>query len=123
MREMPYMIVFATRNTHDVSAADATTAREALTITEALQNRDGKIKFIRSPQEGEFGVEMLRLLAKEEEEEMRIAPDSRPAFARSERAPLWFLSKTPAQRPTLADYIKKDTDLSAPSSLPPKLSR
>jgi hypothetical protein len=74
MREMPYTIVFVTRNTHDVSAADATTAREALAITEALQNRDGKIKFIRSPQEGEFGVEMLRLLAKEEEEEMPIAP-------------------------------------------------
>jgi hypothetical protein len=75
MREMPYAIVFVSRNTHDVLAAGATTAREALTITEALQNRDGKIKFIRSPQEGEFGVEMLRLLAKEEEEEMRIAPD------------------------------------------------
>jgi hypothetical protein len=75
MREMPYTIVFVTRNTHDVLAADATTAREALTITEALQKRDEKIKFVRSPQEGEFGVEMLRLLAKEEEEEMRIAPD------------------------------------------------
>jgi hypothetical protein len=75
VREMPYKIVFVTRNTRDVSAADATTAREALAITKAIQNRDGKIKFIRSPQEGEFGVEMLRLLAKEEEEEFRIAPD------------------------------------------------
>jgi hypothetical protein len=46
-----------------------------LTITEALQNRDGKIRFIRSRQEGEFDVEMLRLLVKEEEEEIRIAPD------------------------------------------------
>jgi hypothetical protein len=72
---MSYTIVFVTRNTHDVSAANATTAREALAITEALQSQDGKIKFISSPQEGEFGVEMLRLLAKEEEEEMRIAPD------------------------------------------------
>ena len=75
MREMRYTIVFGTKNTHGVSAADATTAREALAITEALQSQDCKIKFIRSPQEGEFGVEMLRLLAKEEEEEMRIAPD------------------------------------------------
>jgi hypothetical protein len=75
MREMPYTIVFVARNTDDVSAVDATTAREALSITEALQNRDGKIKFIRSPPEGEFGVEMLRLLAREEEEEMRITPD------------------------------------------------
>ena len=75
MREMPYTIVFATRITHDVSAADATTAREALAIAEALQDRDEKIMFISSPHEGEFGVEMLRLLAKEEEEEMHIAPD------------------------------------------------
>jgi hypothetical protein len=75
MREMPYTIVFVSRNTYDVLAADATTAREALTITEALRNRDGKIVFIRSPQEGDFGVEMLRLLAKEEREEMPIAPD------------------------------------------------
>jgi hypothetical protein len=72
---MPYTIVFVTRNSGDVSVADATTAREALAITESLQNRDGQIKFIRSPQEGEFGVEMLRLLAKEEEEEIRISPD------------------------------------------------
>jgi hypothetical protein len=56
MREMPYTIVFVSRDTHDVLAADATTAREALTVTKLL-NRDGKIKFIRSPQEGEYGVE------------------------------------------------------------------
>jgi hypothetical protein len=74
MREMPYTIVFVTRKTHDVSAADATTARDALAFTEALQDQDAKIKFISSPQEGEFGVEMLRLLAKEEEEEMPLAP-------------------------------------------------
>ena len=70
---MPYTIAFVTRNQHDVSAADATTAREALAITEALQSQDGRIKFVRSPQEGEFGVEMLRLFAKEEEE-MPTAP-------------------------------------------------
>jgi hypothetical protein len=75
MREMPYTIVFVTRNTHDVSATDATTARDALAFPEALQGQGGKIRFIRSPPEGEFGVEMLRLLAKEEEEEMRMAAD------------------------------------------------
>jgi hypothetical protein len=75
MREMRYTIVFVTRSTHDVSAVAATTAKEALAVTEVLQSQDCKIKFIRSPQEGEFGVEMLRLLAKEEEEETRIAPD------------------------------------------------
>ena len=72
---MPYTIVFVARNTREVSAADATTAREALAITEALQSQDNKIRFITSPQEGEFGVEMLRLLARGEEEEICIAPD------------------------------------------------
>ena len=71
MREMLYTIVFATRHTLGISAAHARTAREALAITEALQSQDGRIRFITSPQEGEFGVEMLRLLAKEEAEEMR----------------------------------------------------
>jgi hypothetical protein len=72
---MLYTIVFASRDTRAVSATDATTAREALAIAEAFQSRDGEIRFIASPQEGEFGVEMLRLLAKEECEEMPVAPD------------------------------------------------
>ena len=37
---MRYTIVFVTKNTHDVSAADATTAREALAVTEVLQSQD-----------------------------------------------------------------------------------
>jgi len=40
---------------------------------EALQSQYGELKFIASAQEGEFGVEMLRLLAKEEVEEMPAA--------------------------------------------------
>ena len=74
MRES-YTIVFVTRNTHDVSAADATTARSP--YDHRSSSKSGrKIKFIRSPQEGEFGVEMLRLLGKKKrEEEMPIAPD------------------------------------------------
>jgi hypothetical protein len=64
---MPYTIVFETRN--NVSAADATTANQALAIVCALQRTNEVIKFIRSPQEGDIGVEMLRVLAKEEEEE------------------------------------------------------
>ena len=75
MREMPYSIVFVSRDARALSATDATTAREALVIAEALQSQYEEIKFIMSPQEGEFGVEMLRLLAKEEGEEMPIAPD------------------------------------------------
>jgi hypothetical protein len=70
---MPYTVVFETRNTRDVSAADATTANQALAIISALQSANEEIKFIRSPQEGDIGVEMLRVLAKEEEEEMPIA--------------------------------------------------
>jgi hypothetical protein len=69
---MPYTVVFETRNTRDVSAAAATTANQALAIISALQSANEEIKFIRSPQEGDIGVEMLRVLAKEEEEEMPI---------------------------------------------------
>lgn len=73
-KNMPYTIVFETKNTQDVSAADATTANQALAIVDALQRTKEEIKFIRSPQEGDFGVEMLRVLAKEEVEEMPTAP-------------------------------------------------
>jgi hypothetical protein len=72
---MPYTIVFQTRNTQGVSAADATTANQALAIVGALQKASEEIKFIQSPQEGDIGVEMLRILAKEEEEEMPVAAD------------------------------------------------
>ena len=70
---MPYTIVFRTRNTEDVSAADAKMALEALAIVGALQRRGEEIKYITSPQEGEIGVEMLRVLAKEEEEELQAS--------------------------------------------------
>ena len=72
---MLHTIVFATGDTSALSATDATTAREALAIAEALQRQHREIKFITSPQEGEFGVEMLRLLAKEEGEELALAPN------------------------------------------------
>jgi hypothetical protein len=39
----------------------------------ALQRGNENIKFIRSPQEGDIGVEMLRVLAKEEEDELPVA--------------------------------------------------
>ena len=70
MRDMRYTIVFVSRDTRALSTTDAVTAREALAIVEALQSQYVEIKFIASAQEGEFGVEMLRLLAKEEIEEM-----------------------------------------------------
>ena len=58
-------------------AADATTANQALAVISALQRANEEIKFIRSPQEGDIGVEMLRVLAKEEEEEIPIALTNR----------------------------------------------
>lgn len=35
-----------------------------------------EIKFIRSSHEGEIGIEMVRVLAKEEAEEMPMAPEA-----------------------------------------------
>jgi len=68
---MPYTIVFSTNNADDVSGTDTRTALEALTTIGALQRRGDEIKYITSPQEGEIGVEMLRILAKEEKEELQ----------------------------------------------------
>ena len=56
---MLYTIVFESRATRALSAADAKTALQALALAEALR-LSGDIKYIKTPQEGEFGVEMLR---------------------------------------------------------------
>lgn len=79
---MPYTVVFNVMDNGDASATDATTAKEALAIIDALQRSHEEITFITSPHEGEIGVEMLRVLAKEEEEEMPIAvvKAARPAL-------------------------------------------
>jgi hypothetical protein len=68
---MPYTIVFSTDNTEDVWGTDSKTAIEAAMTIDALQRRGGEIRYIVSPQEGEIGIEMLRVLAKEEEEELQ----------------------------------------------------
>jgi hypothetical protein len=70
---MPYTIVFSANDAEDVSGADAKTALEALATIDALERSGGEIKYITSPQEGEIGVEMLRVLAKEEEEELQAS--------------------------------------------------
>jgi len=70
---MPYTIVFRTSNAEDLSGTDTKTALEALTTIGALQRRGEEIKYITSPQEGEIGVEMLRVLAKEEGEELQAS--------------------------------------------------
>jgi hypothetical protein len=65
---MSYTVVFGT--TDSLSATEAPTAKDALAIIKALENDGEKIRFVTSPQEGEIGVEMLRILAKEEEDEL-----------------------------------------------------
>ena len=67
---MPYCIGFEIMNLRKLVTAEATTARQALLVIDGAQTRHHELKFIGSPQEGEIGVEMLRLLAKEENEEL-----------------------------------------------------
>ena len=68
---MQYTVIFGTKDR--LGLAEAPNALKALAIIEVLQSGDEEIKCIRSPQEGEIGVEMLRILAKEEEEELPVA--------------------------------------------------
>jgi hypothetical protein len=67
---MSYTIGYQVRNQKAVLATEAATANQAVAIVAALQKSAEEIKFIRSPQEGDMGIEMLLLLAKEEAEEM-----------------------------------------------------
>ncbi len=67
---MSYTIGFQAKDQKAILATEAATANQAVTIIAALQQSADEIKFIRSPQEGEMGIEMLLLLAKEEAEEM-----------------------------------------------------
>ena len=67
---MSYTIAFQAKNQNAVLATEAATANQAVAIVAALQKAADEIKFIRSPQEGDMGIEMLLLLAKEEAEEL-----------------------------------------------------
>jgi hypothetical protein len=67
---MTYTIGFLKRSNLAVLAAEVSTAHQALAVIASLEQSVGKLEFIRSPQEGEIGIEMLRVLAKEEAEEM-----------------------------------------------------
>ena len=62
-----YTIGFGLRNSSEVSTVQRITAREALKLAEALQVSDGEIKFIDTPTDGRVGMEMLRVLAEEED--------------------------------------------------------
>ena len=70
---MPYTVVFGTTNKERLSATEAPTAKDALAIIKALENNGEEIRFVTSPQEGEIGVQMLRVLAIEEEDELPAA--------------------------------------------------
>jgi hypothetical protein len=67
---MSYTIGFQAKDQQAILATEATTANQAVANVAALQKGAEEIKFIRSPQEGDMGIEMLLLLAKEEAEEM-----------------------------------------------------
>ncbi len=67
---MSYTIGFQAKNQRAIFATEAATAGQAVAIVAALRAAADEIKFIRSPQEGDMGIEMLLLLAKEEAEEM-----------------------------------------------------
>jgi hypothetical protein len=67
---MSYTIGFQAKNQKAILATEAATANQAVAIVAALQKAANEIEFIRSPQEGDMGIEMLMLLAKEEAEEM-----------------------------------------------------
>jgi hypothetical protein len=67
---MSYTIGFIPRDQEQISAAEAPTANQALAMIAGLWESADEITFIRSPQEGDMGIEMLLLLAKEEAEEM-----------------------------------------------------
>jgi hypothetical protein len=68
---MPYTIFFSGSQPRGAWQALSKTALEALTTIAVLQTRGEEITYITSPQEGEIGIEMLRVLAKEEQEEVQ----------------------------------------------------
>jgi hypothetical protein len=67
---MSYTIGFQAKDQKAILATEAATANQAVAVVAALQRDANAIEFIRSPQEGDMGIEMLLLLAKEEAEEM-----------------------------------------------------
>jgi hypothetical protein len=70
---MQYTLIFGTSNEDGLRLAQAPNALKALAMIETLQRSDEEIRSIQSLQEGEIGVEMLRVLAREEEEELPVA--------------------------------------------------
>jgi hypothetical protein len=63
---MAYTVGFGKRNKPGVSTVRTNTAQEALELAEALKRSNEEIKFIDTPTDGHVGIDMLRVLAKEE---------------------------------------------------------
>ena len=64
---MVYTIGFGMQNSPEVvTVIERNTAKEALELAEAFERRDEEIRFIDTPTDGRVGMNMLRVLAKEE---------------------------------------------------------
>jgi hypothetical protein len=63
---MVYTVGFGKRNKPGVSTVRTNTAQEAIELAEALTRSDEEIQFIDTPTDGRVGIDMLRVLAKEE---------------------------------------------------------
>jgi len=63
---MAYTVGFSTRNKPGLSTVRTNTAQEAVNLVDALERSDREIKFIDTPTDGRVGIDMLRVLAKEE---------------------------------------------------------
>jgi hypothetical protein len=64
--QMVYTVGFGKRNKPGVSTVRTNTAQEAIELAEALTRSDEEIQFIDTPTDGRVGIDMLRVLAKEE---------------------------------------------------------
>jgi hypothetical protein len=62
---MVYTVGFGTCEP-GVSSVRTNTAQAALELAEALKRNDKEIKFIDTPTNGHVGIDMLRVMAKEE---------------------------------------------------------
>jgi hypothetical protein len=63
---MVYTIGFSSRSMTALSTVRANTAQNALKLAESLERNDAEIRFIDTPSDGQVGMDMLRVLSKEE---------------------------------------------------------
>jgi hypothetical protein len=75
---MVYTVGFGKRNQPGVSTVRTNTAQEAVELAEALTRSDEDIQFIDMPTDGRVGIDMLRVLAKEEAGQSLAVSRDRP---------------------------------------------